>query len=181
NKLTQFEKQRNTIRRLWNIDQHTAHFLYMQTRIIQPASILEIGTSNGFSTFWLASAAIKFHGKIETIEVDKNRFELAQKNLKGIPNIKMHFGLAENIIPKLQNSYQLVFIDAGKIGYITYIKLLLDKISHDAVIIADNVISHQSTVQEYLDFMKKSVLFETITLPIGDGLEISRRKENKNE
>jgi predicted O-methyltransferase YrrM len=88
----------------------------------------------------------------------------------------MHFGLAEKIIPSLPNLYNFVFIDAGKIGYVDYLKLMLDKLDKDAVIIADNVISHSHSIQDYLQLIRKSDLFETMTLSIGAGLEISIKK-----
>jgi predicted O-methyltransferase YrrM len=175
-RLIKFEHQRQTNRRLWNIDKETAHLLYFWVKSYKPKHILEIGTSNGYSTFWLAKAASYHDGIVETIEVDKNRYKMAQENLQGVVNIKMHFGLAEKIIPSLPNLYNFVFIDAGKIGYVDYLKLMLDKLDKDAVIIADNVISHSHSIQDYLQLIRKSDLFETMTLSIGAGLEISIKK-----
>lgn len=174
--LAEFENQRQNIRRLWNIDEQTAHILYFWVKANKPARILEIGTSNGYSTFWLAKAATFYGGLVETIEVDESRFKLAQHNLQRMKNITMHFGLAEIIIPNLSHQYELVFIDAGKIGYVDYIKLLLDKLTQNAVIIADNVISHSHSTQDYLQFMQNSGFFETMTLAVGSGLEISIKK-----
>jgi len=175
-KITAFAKQRQNIRRLWNIDQETAHLLYFWVRSYKPEHILEIGTSNGYSTFWLAKAASFYGGVVETIEVDESRFKLAEQNLQKMENITMHFGLAEKIIPNLTQQYGLVFIDAGKIGYVDYLKLLLDKLDKNAVIIADNVISHSHSIQDYLQLIHKSDLFETMTLAVGAGLEISIKK-----
>jgi predicted O-methyltransferase YrrM len=175
-KIAIFKEQRQTIKRLWNIDQETAHLLYFWVKTYKPEHILEIGSSNGYSTFWLAKAASYHSGLVETIEVDEKRYKLAEENLQGITNIQMHFGLAEKIIPGLTYQYQFVFIDAGKIGYVDYLKLLLDKLDKNAVIIADNVISHRHSIQEYLQLIRKSHLFETMTLAVGDGLEISIKK-----
>jgi len=178
--LARFETQRNNIRRLWNIPQETAELLYTFIKIKKPKHILEIGTSNGFSTFWLSLAAETYNAVVDTIEVDEDRFILAKKNLVNRNNIIQYFGKAELIIPKLTSKYDFVFIDAGKINYIDYIKLLQNKLNNNAVIIADNVISHKNTVTEYLDFIESNELFDSVTLSIDSGLNVAiymKRKE----
>ena len=81
--------------------------------------------------------------------------------------------MAEEIIPKLRQKFDFVFIDANKPDYIVYLKLLEDKLENNALIIADNIFSHQESVKEYLDFIRGNPLFETMTLEIDSGLEIS--------
>ncbi|MBT3169480.1 MAG: O-methyltransferase [Candidatus Cloacimonetes bacterium] len=169
--LTKFAQQKTEIHRLWNIDEQTANLLYMLIKAKRPTNILEIGTSNGYSTFWLSISAEK--AKIHTIEVDEERFHLAKENLQNRDNITQHFGKAEEIISTLTQKFDFIFIDAGKIGYINYIKLIIDKLENGAIIVADNVISHKNSVQDYLDFIKNNENFETATIEIGDGLEIS--------
>ena len=171
--LARFEVQRNNIRRLWNIPQDTAELLYTFVKIKKPKHILEIGTSNGFSTFWLSIAAESYDAVIDTIEVDKDRFQLAKRNLKNRKNIIQRFGKAELIIPELLDEFDFVFIDAGKINYIDYIKILISKLKNNAIIIADNIISHKDTVQEYLDFIESSELFDSVTLNIDSGLNVA--------
>ena len=171
--LSKFLLQKKNIPRLWNISEQTAELLYMLIRAKAPENILEIGTSNGYSTFWFSLAAEQSGATIDTIEVDEDRFNLAKKNLVGRKNVILRFGKAEYIIPELDKKYDFVFIDAGKVGYVEYIKLLIEKLNDDAIIIADNVISHKDTIQEYLDFIKSSTAFESMTLSIDNGLEIS--------
>ncbi len=175
NKITfaEFKEQKEKINRLWNIPEQTAHLIYLLVKIKSPENILEIGTSNGYSTFWLSLAADNSNAEIQTIEVDVRRFKLAQENLRNRKNIFLHFGTAEEIIPNLNMKFDFVFIDANKSDYITYLKLLEDKLKVNALIIADNIISHQESVQEYLDFLNINPLFETMTLDIDSGLEIS--------
>ena len=157
--LARFEIQKNNIRRLWNIPQETAELLYTFVKIKAPKHILEIGTSNGFSTFWLSLAAETCGAVVDTIEVDEDRFKLAKENLANRKNVVQRLGKAELIIPELSCKYDLIFIDGGKINYIDYIKLLLNKMNNNAIIVSDNVISHQDTVQEYLDYIESSELF----------------------
>ena len=179
--LERFETQKKNIRRLWNIPQETAELLYSFIIIKAPKHILEIGTSNGFSTFWLSLAAETCSAVVDTIEVDEDRFKLAKENLVNRENIIQYFGKAELIIPKLTNKYDFVFIDAGKINYIDYIKLLLNKMNNDAAIIADNVISHKDTVTEYLDFIESSELFDSVTLSIDSGLNVAIYKMERSK
>ena len=179
--LANFEAQKQNIRRLWNIPQETAELLYTFIKIKAPKHILEIGTSNGFSTFWLSLAAETCGAVVDTIEVDEDRFKLAEKNLVNRENIIHYFGKAELIIPKLTNKYDFVFIDAGKINYIDYIKLLINKLNNNAVIIADNVISHKDTVTEYLDFIESSELFDSVTLSIDSGLNVAIYKMERSK
>ncbi|MDO9578550.1 MAG: class I SAM-dependent methyltransferase [Candidatus Cloacimonadales bacterium] len=176
--LAKFKAQKKNQRRLWNISEKCAELLFMLIQAKRPKRILEIGTSNGYSTFWLSLAAESCGAVIDTIEIDESRFKLAKENLKELSNIVQHVGKAEFIIPELNNKYDFVFIDAGKIDYIIYLKLLLEKLKNNALIVADNVISHEDTVKEYLDFINSDLRFVSMTLPLEAGLEISvfRRK-----
>ena len=179
--LARFEIQKNNIKRLWNIPQTTAELLYTFIKIKLPKHILEIGTSNGFSTFWLSLAAETCGAVVDTIEIDESRFKLAKKNLVNRNNVIQRLGKAELIIPELTGKYDFVFIDAGKINYINYIKLLQNKLSNNAIIVADNVISHKNTVKEYLDYIESSKLFDSVTLNLDSGLNVAIYNNNKKE
>lgn len=179
--LARFETQKNKIKRLWNIPQETAELLYTFVKITTPKHILEIGTSNGFSTFWLSLAAETCSAVVDTIEIDEERFKLSKKNLLKRKNVIQHWGKAELLIPKLTNKYDFIFIDAGKINYIDYIKLLINKLNNNAVIIADNVISHKNTVTEYLDYIESNELFDNVTLRIDSGLNVAIYKMKRSK
>jgi len=186
--LEAFETQKAENRRLWNIDEETAKLLYFLINSKVPKRALEIGTSNGYSTFWLSlgledsptehPSAGQYKTEphtteLHTIEAFDERFEMAKKNLGNRTNVIQHFGKAEQVIPTLNMMFDFVFIDAGKIGYIDYIKLLQNKLLDGALIIADNVASHTETVQDYLDFVNEDPNFTTMRLDIGAGLELS--------
>ena len=177
--LSKFLLQKKNISRLWNISEQTAELIYMLIRAKAPENILEIGTSNGYSTFWFSLAAEQSGATIDTIEIDEDRFNLAKKNLAGRKNVILRFGKAEYIIPELNKKYDFVFIDASKIEYINYIKLLIEKLNDNAIVIADNIVSHRDTVKEYLDFIKSNPAFESMTLSIDNGLEVSIYNLNK--
>ncbi len=168
-----FAVQKKNIRRLWNISENCAELLYLLVLMKKPERILELGTSNGYSTFWLSLAAEKIGAEIISIEVDESRYELARQNLKNRSNVKLIKGRAEDVILNLKEEFDFVFIDAGKINYIDYLQLLLDKLKDNAIITADNVISHHHSVKEYLDFIKSDSRFDSMTLPLDAGLEMS--------
>jgi predicted O-methyltransferase YrrM len=168
-----FKRQKFDNQRLWNLEEKSQHLLYMMICMKRPKRMIEIGTSNGFSTFWWSLALEKCGGTIDTIEAFEERFLMAKENLQTRSNINQYLGKAEHVIPTLDFKYDFVFIDAGKIGYIDYIKLLKDKLNDNAVVIADNTVSHAETVDEYLDFVRNSPNFTTMELDIDDGLEIS--------
>lgn len=179
--LVEFEQQRQNMRRLWNIDQETAEFLFGEIILRGANSILEIGTSNGFSTFWLIQAAELTSGSVITIESDRKRYQLACRNLNEFTNARLISTLAEDFIPTLQQKFDFIFIDAGKINYLDYLRLLMENLADNTLIIADNVISHRSTVNEYLDFVRNNRNFESRTLAIGSGLEYSLYKSEIKE
>ena len=169
--LQKFKQQGIENHRLWNIGEKSCQYLWENIRKLKPEHILEIGTSNGYSTFWISLAASEYGGLVETIEVNRNRYELARLNLSSRENVVFHFGLAEEIIPNLTNSYDFVFIDANKTSYLNYLQLMLSKLVLGCQIIADNVISHGQSVNEYLDFVRNNPYFVSETLAIEAGLE----------
>jgi len=174
--LERFDEQKKRNRRLWNISENIASILYSLVLASSPKRILEIGTSNGYSTFWLSLAAEKVDSFIDTIEVDESRFSMAIQNLKNRKNIRQYLGKAEEVIPTLNNMYDYFFIDAGKINYIDYLNILIstNKINENALIIADNITSHPETVKKYVDFLNSSEDFATVEIPIDSGLLIAK-------
>ena len=98
--LQKFAQQSKENRRLWNIDLNTAEYLYDLILHNKPEKILEIGTSNGFSTFWLSLAAESVSLSVDSIEVDEKRYQLAKENLQKRKNVTLLYGLAENLIPE---------------------------------------------------------------------------------
>jgi predicted O-methyltransferase YrrM len=171
--ITHFEKQRAEIKRLWNIGVKTAEFLSFLVKIKRPRNILEIGTSNGYSAYWLALAAQEFDGSVHSIECDRNRYELAVKNLAGLRNIFLHFGTAEEIISTFKQGFDFIFLDANKEQYALYLKLLTPLLRDSSLIVADNTQSHEQSVQKYLDIVRNRPEFISINIPLESGLEVS--------
>lgn len=171
--LAKFAEQKKNIRRLWNVDETTAGALYLLTVIHKASYIVEVGTSNGYSTFWLSVAAEKNSGIVHSFEVDENRYKMAVENLASRKNIILHQGLAEENLPLLNDGIDLVFIDAGKPAYLKYLMILKPKLRPNALILADNVTSHPDTTAHYIEYMKNSNEFTELILPMEAGLSVA--------
>jgi caffeoyl-CoA O-methyltransferase len=118
--------------------------------MIQPKKVLEIGTFTGYSALCLAKG-LQADGVLHTIEVRKKDAEIARnyfsKSLQA-KQIILHEGEALNIIPKLMEEWDLVFIDADKTNYINYYELTLPSLRKGGFIVADNVLFHGDVLEE---------------------------------
>ena len=166
--------------------------LSMISKLIQPKTILEIGTYTGYSALCLAEG-LSSDGVLYTIDKNEELFGLQQKYFEksGIKNkIKSHLGNAIEIIPKIDKKFDLVFIDADKSNYINYFHLIIDKMNKGGVILSDNVLWSGKVLEkldpkdmdtkvllEYNSLLNSDERIETILLPIRDGLTISRMRK----
>jgi len=165
-------------------------FLSFFSKLLQPQSILEIGTFSGFSTLCLAEG-LNNTSTIDTIELRAEDANNARTHfdasVKG-HQIISHIGDAKTIIPTLNKQWDLVFIDADKTGYIDYVNLVLPMLSDNGVIIADNVLFHGQVFEENItgknalamhafnEFILQHQDLEKIMLTIRDGLTLIRKK-----
>ena len=165
--------------------------LSMISKMIQPKTILEIGTFTGCSAICLAKG-LKQNGKLITIEIDDELEKMASKYFEkaGIRNlISQQIGSAIEIIPQLNEQFDLVFIDADKKEYSNYYHLVFDKIKSGGYIIADNTLWSGKVLDEPAtdDFQTKGIIefntlikndkrVEKVILPIRDGMTIIRKK-----
>jgi caffeoyl-CoA O-methyltransferase len=163
--------------------------LSMLSKIINPKSILEIGTYTGYATLCLAEGLQK-GGTIDTIDVKEELVSIQQKyfNLSAWKNqITAHLGDALEIIPTLNKKYDLVFIDADKENYINYFNLIVPMMNKGGIILSDNVLwsgkvleelnpkdSSTKILLEYNKMVNEDKRVETVLLPIRDGLTVSR-------
>ena len=171
---------------------YQGRILSMISKLMQPSSILEIGTYTGYSALCLAEG-MKENGVLHTIDVNEELFDLQKKYFEASPyadHIVQHLGDATEIIPTLETEFDLVFIDADKPNYPKYFKLIMEKLKPGGIIVSDNVLWSGKVVQplkegdestaallEYNRLLAEDDRLETVMLPIRDGLTISRRKE----
>lgn len=164
--------------------------LELISKMIRPETILEIGTFTGYSAICLARG-LKPGGKLHTIERNDELVSLQDKyfNKAGLSDsIVRHVGNALDIIPNLNNSYDLVFIDADKKNYTEYLNLVIDKVNSGGIILADNVLWDGKVVEKpntddidtiSIQTFNKTVAndprMETTILPVRDGISIIRK------
>ena len=124
--------------------------LRMLSRSLQPRRILEVGTFTGFSGLCLAEGLAP-DGELHTLELREKDAATAQAYFNRSAyahQIKLHVGNAAEIIPTLNQNWDLVFIDADKPGYITYYEQVLPRLNPNGVILADNVLFHGEVLQD---------------------------------
>lgn len=210
-KLTQLEK---TKKEFWNISREVATLLNLFIKMGRYRNVLEVGTSNGYSTIWFAMAVQEIGGHLVSIEYFQHRLDLARKNLAEcdlLGRTKLIHGKALDVLRKVEpamfesdednhitqsafnsrtpyiptsvndSSFKdinapfidFAFIDASKLEYEEYFKIIHPKLKSGGMIVADNVISHDSIVKNYTNLMLTHKDYQTIKLYLGGGLLIS--------
>ena len=159
------------------------------SKLIKPKKVLEIGTYTGYSAICIAEGMNK-NGIIHTIDKNEELNTIQKKYFKksGLENnIIQYNGCALDIIPKIEEKFDLIFIDADKENYINYFNLVIDKLNNNGVILADNVLwsgkvinseDHDLTTNVLREFNKNvnnDNRVETVLLPIRDGISIIRK------
>ena len=163
--------------------------LSILSKLIKPRCILEIGTYTGYSALCLAEG-LAADGTLHTIDINEELHDFQRKYFNQSPwgsQITQHIGNALEIIPGLNQKFDLVFIDADKRNYPNYLELLLPKLPEGAVILSDNVLWSGKVVEKvakddldtqalltYNQLLNEHPRLETVLLPIRDGLTISR-------
>ena len=159
----------------------------------KPKRILEIGTAVGYSAMCF-SKYLAEDGLIDTIERDEERIEEAKQNFKKVEvenKINLYEGDAVEILPTLNEKYDVVFIDAAKGKYPFFLKEALRMLKQDGIIFADNILykgyvmsdynKHKQrtavrNLREYIKEITENPSLETEILEVGDGLAISKMK-----
>ncbi|MGB5242148.1 MAG: O-methyltransferase [Lutimonas sp.] len=170
---------------------YQGRILSMLSKMINPKSILEIGTYTGYSALCLAEGLTE-NGILHTIDKNEELADFQQLFFDRSPyknQIVKHIGNAIEIIPSLEENFDLVFIDADKGNYSNYFDLVIDKMNPGGMIVSDNVLwsgkvlekveEHDVDTEQILLFNKKvkeDKRVETILLPIRDGLSLCRVK-----
>ncbi len=168
---------------------YQGRFLSLISHLLTPLNILEIGTYTGYSAICL-SEGLKEGGKVTTIEANEELQKTILSNFKnaGVENkINLIIGSALEKIKELNIKFDLVFIDADKINYSNYYKLIFPKVNIGGVILSDNVLwdskvfdlnqNDETTLQirKFNSILKLDERTQKIMLPIRDGLFISRK------
>jgi predicted O-methyltransferase YrrM len=172
--------------RLHCIGDDSGKFLFLQVLAVKPKNILEIGTSYGYSTVWLASAARIVGSHFISVEKDSEKIERARQiigRFRLLDSVELINKDAISLIDNLSFEPDFVLIDADKKEYVSYTRKLMNKIKGDCVIYADNVISHRVDLDPFINILDSSQRVYHQIVPIGKGIELcflrSRRKKNE--
>ncbi len=184
------ERERIEIARLWerklrqdalglpqadrhrNLEPASAELICSLAAGIGAKRILEIGGSSGLSTIALAAAARRISGQVTSIEKEPQRQAEAQQTLTHLglaPFVEFILGDAGSVLESL-GEFDLVFIDCEKEDYIRFFDKL--HVAAGGMVVADNVISHSLT--NYVAHVRARPELESITIPVGKGLEVTR-------
>lgn len=165
-------------------------FLKMISRLVRPKRILELGTYTGYSTICLADG-LQEDGKIYTIEKNPELKDIIEKyfqksNISNKTNLLI--GNALEIIPALDETWDLIFMDADKVNYINYYKLLIPKLSQNGIILVDNALWSGKVIEEvkhndkdtqaileFNDFVQQDENVINMILPFRDGIMMIER------
>ncbi len=171
----------------------TGHFqgrvLSLLSKIIAPKHILEIGTYTGYSALCLAEGLQK-DGTLHTIEINEELYDMQRNYFSKSEfndQIVQHIGDALKIVPELDVTFDLIFIDAHKVEYDAYFECAIQKTKPGSIILSDNVLWSGKVVEPlekgdqataalmgYNEKLKNDTRVETVLLPIRDGLTLSR-------
>jgi predicted O-methyltransferase YrrM len=169
---------------------YQGRLLSMITKMIQPFNILEIGTYTGYSAVCFAEG-LREGGKLITIDINEELETMVRTVFEeaGVSEkIEYKIGNAMDIIPTLNQTFDLIFIDADKINYLNYYHLIFNKVRTGGFIIADNVLwsgkivntekidKDTRALMDFNDFVHQDPRVENVLLPVRDGLMILRKK-----
>ncbi|MGL6308881.1 O-methyltransferase [Aeromonas veronii] len=160
-------------RKLLNITRDTGELLSVLVQTRGAQAVLEIGTSNGYSTLWLAEAVRRLEGHITTIELDEDKRVLAHDNFQraGLaPWVTLLAGDAGELLPTLpQAGYQLIFLDSDRQHYQAWWPQIRRLLAPRGLLVVDNAISHRSEMVEWMNEVGQDPAFATSLVPVGKG------------
>ncbi|MGO1368260.1 MAG: O-methyltransferase [Senegalia sp. (in: firmicutes)] len=179
------------------IHPEVAEFMKVLIKIKGAKNILEIGTAIGYSAIIMANSMDE--GRITTIERRQDMIDIAKKNIEklSLKNIDIINGEAKEILPKLNQKFDFIFIDAAKGKYMEFLPYCIDMLEENGIILSDNVLfkgmvanddlveRRKKTIvrrmRKYLDYISNHESLTTSIIPIGDGMAISYKECEINE
>ena len=161
-----------TERRLRSVTPEVGQFLSVLVKIAGARRILEVGTSGGYSTLWLATAARQTGGNVTTLEMDpakveRARLNLAEAGVDGLVNVIQ--GDARQTVSKLGGPFDLAFLDAEKELYLELLQPLVRLLRPGGVLVADNLLSHAGELAGFREAAESHPELECVLVPIPRG------------
>ena len=178
------ERARNVPReqRARQVAPTTGRFLFAYVAPQTDCEVLELGGSRGYSTIWLAAGVRHLGGRVLSLESDPAKVEAWRANIEeaGLADwAELVEGDAFETLPPIGDVFDVVFLDAEKEQYEALFAEARTKLEPGAVVIADNVLSHVETLGAYSQARQADPTLESVTVPLGRGLEISVLLRNR--
>lgn len=177
-----FLELEKTIQDYWNVDRPSANFLNLMIKIKNAKSALEIGTSNGYSSIWIAKALLKTGGKLTTIEYWEKRACLARENFKKTGTDKIITTITGDAIEILRDMkekdeqrFDFVFVDANKAEYIEYFNSYNPLLIKGGIIIADNILSHYKKTKDFVETIMNNENYQSQILNFDAGMLLAEK------
>jgi predicted O-methyltransferase YrrM len=171
-------QQQEHSKKMLNLEPQTAQFLNILVRSSRRTRVLEIGTSNGYSTIWLAWAASLTGGHVTSIDRDAHKQAQADANLRHVglrEFVDLLCGDATEIVANLRGPFDCIFFDADRSSAPAQLSLLIPKLMPDVLLLADNVLSHPEEIAGYLQAVEDLPQFDHIVIPVGKGVSLAYR------
>jgi len=168
--------------RHWSTPRKDAELLHLLVQLARARSVLEVGTSQGYSAIWMALALEETGGRLTTIDIDPERHALALKNLQeaGVaPRVTPILGDAHRELARLPGPFDFVFLDADKEGQVDYFRQLHPaRLAPGALLAVHNAIRQADAMRDYLELVRRHPDFDTVTVSatLDDGFALSRRR-----
>jgi predicted O-methyltransferase YrrM len=172
------EKDRK--KKLLNLERPTAELIYVLLQASRRKYVLEIGTSNAYSTLWIA-AALKGcdDARFISIEILPEKLALARRNLARAGfqrQVELMEGNATEVVGRLRGPFDCVFFDADRVSAPSQLRLLLPKLSDGVLLLADNALSHPDEIAAYKALVEQLPGFLCTLTPVGKGLHLAWRQ-----
>ena len=168
------EALEDRLQRFRNVEPETAELLGVLVRAMQAKRVLEIGTSNGYSTIWLADAAEAVGGSVVSLEVEPERTELARSNLSdagvaGFAELRTEDAGAF-LAAAGDGAWDLVFLDAERPAYVGYWPDLVRVLRPNGVLVVDNTLSHANQLVEFSELVHEHEGITSTLVTVGAGV-----------
>ncbi len=182
--LAEFGQQNDSVQqqraqRMLNITPDTGEFLQVLVHATKSRQILEIGTSNGYSTLWLADAVQALAGQVITLDYAADKVAMAAENFakSGLQHLiqQVHGDAADYLQQAPSGSIELLFLDSERSHYLAWWPDLKRVLAVGAILVVDNATSHAAEMQSFVDLVKADSDFICCTVPVGNGEFLATR------
>ncbi len=166
-------RETNRSHKMLNITPDTGEFLVLLIRAVKAKRVLEIGTSNGYSTLWLAQAVQPLGGRVTTVEKSSYKVELAHKNFaraemqRWIDSQLADAG--EYLKKQADGSFDFVFLDSERGEYVRWWPDLRRVLAAGGLLVADNALSHAQELEPFQQTVLQTPGYLTALVPVGKG------------